>query len=301
MDGRRHGHGHGGLHRRIGARVSVPVVAGALALVMTLGVAAAPAASAQPRTGAAAASPICVSAEHPRLAARMSSQIAAALRGRRSVVGLAVQDEGLDVSCRFHAGWRFYAASVIKVTIISALLRKIGGPAHLSKAQRSLAWQMITESNNNAATALWNQTGHAALQRFLNLAKMTHTVLSPAWGLTRITAQDELTLLRLLTGRGTVLTPRGRSYVLWLMAHVIASQRWGVPAGAPARVTVHVKNGWLGYPTNSDWNINSLGAFTGSHLGWQTAVLTTGNRNMTYGIDTIQPAARVINRDLANF
>lgn len=297
MDGRRHG--RDGLCRRIGARATVPAVAGTLALAMTLGVAAAPSASAQPRI--AAASAICVSAAHPKLAARMSTQIAAALRGRRSVVGLAVQDEGLDVSCRLHSGRRFYAASVIKVTIISALLRKIGGPAHLSKAQRSLAWRMITESDNNAATALWNQTGHAALQRFLNLAKMTHTGLSPAWGLTRITAQDELTLLRLLASRGTVLTPRSRSYILWLMAHVIASQRWGVPAGAPGRVTVHVKNGWLGYPSNSDWNINSIGVFTGSHLGWQTAVLTTGNRNMTYGIDTIQPAARVINRDLANF
>jgi hypothetical protein len=64
---------------------------------------------------------------------------------------------------------------------------------------------------------------------------------------------------------------------------------------------VHVKNGWLPYPTGSDWRINSIGAFTGSDIGWQTAVLTTDNPSMAYGIDTIQAAARVINRDLANF
>jgi Beta-lactamase enzyme family len=290
-----------GLSRRVGARAAAPVAAAALALILALGAAGAPPASARPLARDTAAAAICVSKPHPRLAARMSAQIAAALRGRRSVVGLAVEDEGLGVSCRLDASWRFYAASVIKATIISALLRKIGGPSHLTKAQRSLAWEMITESDNNAATKLWNQTGHAALQRFLDLAKMTHTVLSTAWGLTRITAQDELTLLRLLTGPGTVLTLASRRYVLYLMAHVIAAQRWGVPAGAPAKVTVHVKNGWLPYPTGSDWRINSIGAFTGTHLGWQTAVLTTNNPSMDYGVDTIQAAARVINRDLANF
>ena len=37
----------------------------------------------------------------------------------------------------------------------------------------------------------------------------------------------------------------------------MAGQRWGVPAGAPGKVTVHVKNGWLPYPVH--WHINSIG------------------------------------------
>jgi hypothetical protein len=81
------------------------------------------------------------------------------------------------------------------------------------------------------------------------------------------------------------------------MAHVIASQRWGVPAGAPAGVTVHVKNGWLPYP-GSTWEINSLGIFTTKHRVYLMAVLTYDNPSMTYGIDTIQGAAKVMHKDL---
>ncbi len=77
------------------------------------------------------------------------------------------------------------------------------------------------------------------------------------------------------------------------MANVIASQRWGVPAGAPNTVMVHVKNGWLPYPGN-DWVINSVGIFTTKHRTYTIAMLTYGNPSMAYGIDTIESAAEVI-------
>jgi beta-lactamase class A len=262
-----------------------------------LGLAAAPLASAQ----AAAAPPVCVSAAHPKLAAEMSADIARALRGRRSVAGLAAADPGLGLSCALDAGEHFDAASAIKVTILSALLLKKGGPGYLTAAQRSLAYAMITQSSNGAADALWAQVGISGMQRFLDQAGMTHTVLNAAWGLSGLTAADELTLLRLLTSPGSVLTTASRSYVLSLMARVIPSERWGTPAGVGAGITVHVKNGWLPYPTGRDWHINSLGAFAGPGTAYQMAILTSGNPSMGYGIDTIQDAARVINTDIAQF
>jgi beta-lactamase class A len=286
--------------RRRRTRALTPLLAMSLALSAMLAAAVAQPASAQ-AASARAASPICFSAAHPRLAARMSSGIMAALRGRRSLVGLTFADTSLRVTCKVNRGGHFYAASVIKVTIISALLEKIGGSSHLTTAQRSLAWSMITESSNNSATKLWNEVGLRGMQRFLNLAGMTHTELNAAWGLTQITAQDELTLLRLLTSTGHVLTAASRSYVLWLMAHVVSAQRWGVSAGAPAGVTVHIKNGWLPYPSGSNWRINSIGAFTGPHVNYLITALSSQNPSMAYGIDTIQAAARVINRDLAEF
>ena len=82
---------------------------------------------------------------------------------------------------------------------------------------------------------------------------------------------------------------------------VIPSERWGTPAGVGAGITVHVKNGWLPYPTGRDWHINSLGAFAGPGTAYQMAILTSGNPSMGYGIDTIQGAARVINTDIAQF
>jgi beta-lactamase class A len=293
------------------ARARVRAVAPAFALALTLGgtlaASVASPASAQAASAQAASarfeapSPVCFSAAHPKLAARLSNGIMAALRGRRSLVGLTFADTDLRVTCKVNRGGHFYAASVIKVTIISALLEKIGGPSHLTAAQRSLAWSMITESDNNSATKLWNEVGLPGMQRFLDLAGMTHTELNAAWGLTRITAQDELTLLRVLTSTGKVLSTASRSYVLRLMTHVISTQRWGVSEGAPSGVTVHIKNGWLPYPTGSDWRINSIGAFTGPHINYLIAALTSQNPSMEYGIDTIQAAARVINRDLAEF
>jgi beta-lactamase class A len=268
-----------------------------LAAAIGLGLAAAPAAAAQAAAGPA----ICVSAAHPKLAAQMSADIARARGGRRSSAGLAAADPALGLACKLNAGGHFDAASAIKVTILSALLLKEDGAARLTARQRSLAHAMITQSSNSAADALWAQVGLAGMHRFLNRAGMTHTVLNSAWGLSGLTAADELTLLRLLTSPGPVLAPGSRDYVLALMAQVIPSQRWGTPAGAGAGITVHVKNGWLPYPTGRDWHVNSLGAFAGPGTAYQLAILTSGNPSMAYGVTTIEDAARVINRDIAQF
>jgi hypothetical protein len=94
-----------------------------------------------------------------------------------------------------------------------------------------------------------------------------------------------------------VLNTASRNYALNLMAHVISSQRWGVPAGAPARLTVHVKNGWLPRATHG-WRIHSIGCFTGPGGGYSIAVLTENNPSMAYGVATVEAIARVVNRDL---
>jgi hypothetical protein len=104
-------------------------------------------------------------------------------------------------------------------------------------------------------------------------------------------------LLKLLTSRNSVLTGKSRDYVLALMARVVSSQRWGVTAGAPASVTGHVKNGWLPLQTHG-WRINSIGSFSGHGRDYMIVMLTMDNPTMAYGIDTIQGAAEVINREL---
>jgi Beta-lactamase enzyme family len=230
----------------------------------------------------------------------MAAGITAALRGRSSVVGLAVDDRRTGVSCVLHPGWHFASASVVKVTILGALLHKLKVEhRYLTKAQVTLTTEMITESDNAAASALWAEVGRYSLQRFLDLAHMDHTRLGPGgyWGLTQITAHDELTLLELLTHKNKVLDKASRDYALYLMAHVIPAQRWGVTAGAPADVTVHVKNGWLPLPAHG-WHINSIGSFSGHGRNYMIVVLTADNPTMTYGVETIQGAAEVINRDL---
>lgn len=279
-------------------RIATLAVAGVLTAGVTAGLAVAPGASALAST-ATTSGQICVSKAHPRLAARLSERITGALRGRLGAMGLAAADAKLGLTCALNPRTHFHAASVMKATIISALLLKKGGVRHLTSSDRSLAWRMITESDNNAANALFSETG-GGTQRFLNRARMNQTVIDYAhWGLTQITAHDELTLLKLLSNPGRVLSTPSRRYVLYLMAHVEAGQRWGVTAGAPAKVTVHVKNGWLPDPTL--WEINSIGVFTGKGITYQIAMLTSGNPSMDYGIDTIQGACKYLNWNLAAF
>ena len=271
-----------------------------LTVALSLGAATATATAATTAKQAKAAGTICWSGPHPKLAARISRGVLAALHGRSSVVSVKVDDTVHHVICDYHQDRQYYSASVVKATILAALLRKLMGEnRYLSSAQQALAKEMITESSNSAASALWAEVGRHSLQHFLKLAKMKQTVLGPGgyWGLTVITAHDEMLLLNLLTSKNSVLDAPSRTYELSLMARVIPSQRWGVPAGAPADVTVHVKNGWLPYP-GKDWHINSIGSFSGHHRNYMIVVLTAGNPSMTYGVDTVQDIAEVINRDL---
>ncbi len=261
--------------------------------------AAGPAAAA--RAVASAPAAICTSAtrKHHKVAARMSRGIAAALAGRSSVVGLAVADTRTGVTCKFHQRRHFHSASIVKVVILGALLRHLMvRHRFLSPEQVTLTTEMITESSNAAATRLWDELGRRRLQRFLDLAKMTHTTLGPGgyWGLTRATAHDELLLLKVLKSKDSVLDRTSRRYALSLMARVIGSQRWGVTAGAPDDMTAHLKNGWLPDPVR--WVINSIGIFTGHHRNYRIVVLTRDNPDMTYGVDTIQHVAEIINHEL---
>jgi hypothetical protein len=233
------------------------------------------------------------------LAARMAGDITARLRYRTGEIGLNLTDSQTGVTCWYHSTEHFYAASVIKVTILSALMHKAQlQDRKLTETELKQAWLMITQSDNAAANYLWFDVGHYYLQRFLDLAKMRQTELDwGAWGLTLITAHDEMLLLDLITGANPVLDQASRIYIRYLMHHVTAEQRWGVPAGAPGDLIWHVKNGWLPYP-GSAWEINSIGTFTSTHRAYLIAMLTYGNPSMAYGIDTIQNAAEVIHARL---
>ncbi|WP_406494291.1 class A beta-lactamase-related serine hydrolase [Streptomyces sp. NBC_00846] len=275
--------------RRAQAALSAALAAGVIAPVAF---GAAPAAAATPTVS-------CTSGK-AGLAAKLSKDIAAAIEGRKSTTAVALYDRTTRTNCSLRATTRYDSASVVKATVLAALLwdnKKHN--RYLTQREINLATAMITKSDNNATTSLWKQLGVTKVKAFLKAAGMTHTVPGSGgyWGLTQITAQDELRLLTLLTAKNSVLSDNARAYELGLMRKVISSQRWGTPAGAPSGVTVQVKNGWLPRATHG-WRVHSIGAFTGKGHDYAITVLTQDNKTMNDGINTIQAVARAVHKDL---
>jgi Beta-lactamase enzyme family len=189
---------------------------------------------------------------------------------------------------------------VVKVTILAALLYWKKSPTSLTSKEKYEATLMIEQSDNAAATYLWNDVGHTRLNQFIAAATMTETELNSGgyWGLSLITARDELQQMRLLTEHNSVLSDSSRGYELSLMNHVVSYERWGVPTGAPSGSTVHVyvKNGWLNDPVL--WVINTIGAVEGHGRDYKMAILTYDNPGESYGIITVDAIAKVVNSDL---
>jgi beta-lactamase class A len=253
-----------------------------------------------PAHASAPSSAICTApTKYASLATKLSKDIAAAIRGRSGYIAIRVEDVRTGVECRYNEGHRSHSASVVKATILAALLYwRQHTHTSLTSTEKHDATLMIEYSDNNAATYLWNDVGHTRLNQFIKAATMTETELNSDgyWGLSEITARDELQLMRLLTEHNSVLTDSSRTYELNLMNHVVSYERWGVPAGAPSGLTVYVKNGWLNDPVL--WVINSIGAIEGHGRDYKMAILTYGNPGEQYGIDTVQAIAEAANHDL---
>jgi hypothetical protein len=257
-------------------------------------------AAATPAAAATAPTVSCTSAK-AGLAAKLQKDIAAALAYRKGTIAVGLYDRSTNTTCTLRPSTAYDSASVVKVTVLATLLwdaKKHN--RYLTDREASLARAMITRSDNTATSTLWKQLGLTKIRGFLAAAGMTQTKpgANGYWGLTQITVTDEQKLLKLITARNTVLSDNSRAYILKLMGQVISSQRWGTPYGAPAGVSVHVKNGWLPRATYG-WRVHSVGTFKGDGHDYMMTVLTHGNSTMNYGVTTIQGVAKVIHRDLA--
>ncbi|WP_408997339.1 serine hydrolase [Streptomyces acidiscabies] len=230
------------------------------------------------------------------LAAKVRAGIVEALEGRRGTVAVVVHDRGSRTWCALRSAYAFDAASVVKVTVLGALLWDTQRDERgLTEREKELAASMITRSGNSATNVLWNQLGVQKVRGFLKAAKMTQTEPNPYgyWGLTQITARDQQRLTGLLVQENDVLDAASRSYMLELMGKVVKSQRWGVSKGAPGSVRVHIKNGWL-QRASLGWRVHSSGVFVGGGQTYSITVFTHGNASMKYGVATIERVARAV-------
>ena len=259
----------------------------------------------------AAAAAATASSPAPRSAAShhdpLGSAAASYVSRRDGVVLAAVYDLRTGQTWQFGQGQPQDEASVVKLDVLETLLAERGrSGTDLSAGDQTLAEQMIEDSDNDAATSLWDEVGGAGgIRSFNTSAGLADTVPSacvncpgfpwPGWGLTTTIPGDQLTLLRTLVEPNSLLTNAERSYALSLMENVTPDQRWGVSGGVPVQATVALKNGWLPLnSTNNNWQINSVGWISGSGRDYLIAVLTTGNPTEQYGIDTIDQLAAMV-------
>ena len=227
------------------------------------------------------------------------------LAGRSGTVLAAVYDVRTGQSWRLGDGPAQDEASVVKVDILETLLSASDGTG-LSSDDQGLAEQMIEDSDNDAATSLWDTAGGTAgLAAYNDRVGLTRTTPSacvvcvdfpwPGWGLTTTVPYDQITLLKQLIKPGPLLTAAERQYALSLLENVTPDQAWGVSGGVPAGVTVALKNGWLPLnDDNTDWQINSEGWVSGDGRDYLISVLTTGNPTEQYGINTINGLSSLI-------
>jgi Beta-lactamase enzyme family len=238
-----------------------------------------------------------------------TAAITSYLARRAGVVAAAVYDLATRQLWTMGPGTPQAEASVVKVDILETLLTQQGSDG-LSGTDQALAQSMIEDSDNDSATDLWDAVGGASgIRSFDAKVGLADTVPSPCvecagfawpgWGLTTTTPADQIVLLRQIAMPGGLLSAAQRGYVAQLMENVTPSQRWGVCAGVPAQVTVALKNGWLPLTeAGTDWQVNSVGWVSGLGRDYLIAVLSTGNPNEQYGIDTIDQLSGAIWRRL---
>jgi hypothetical protein len=209
---------------------------------------------------------------------------------RSGRVSAAVFDATTGATYSYNASAQHMTASIVKVAILGTLLGQAQN-AHrsLTTTERSLATLMIKQSDNNAATTLWNEIGQGpGVKVFMNRVGMPSTTPGSdgLWGLTSTNAPDQVHLVRIVACPNVVLSDASRAYAESLMRAVTPSQKWGVSAGVAAGTTVALKNGWL--PHTDGWVINSIGHVRGGSRDYVIAVLQSGDPGMSYGITTVE-------------
>ncbi|MEJ2579097.1 MAG: serine hydrolase [Kineosporiaceae bacterium] len=229
----------------------------------------------------------------------LQDRLAEAVASTPTRLAVTVYDWQTGSWCDFRGSTRFEAASVIKATTVATLLWQAENQDR-EPSSTELAWaeDAITVSDNDAETALWESVGGASgVQSFLTAAGMkdTRPGADGFWGLSQVTADDQVRLLQQLAHSG-VLNEDHRHQELSLMRQVTLSQRWGVPTNAPEGSNVAVKNGWLS--GTDGWHVNTIGYISGDECEYAVAVLSDRSTTMEMGIASVETVAQAVHTTL---
>jgi Beta-lactamase enzyme family len=169
-----------------------------------------------------------------------------------------------------------WASSTPKLALATSLLeRSRAGEITLDATARQQLAAMLAVSDDNAADALWDRYGGAALlPRFRDRYGMTGATFVPGfpqrWGFIKVSAPD---LRRLMTYVLTRTDAEDRAYLVQALRTTGPIQHWGVWAAGPAQ-HAGAKDGWS---IESDggtkhWCTSSVG-FAGAGERYVVAVM----------------------------
>lgn len=282
-----------------GTAAAAPAAAASSSAADSSSASASPSPSASASASAAASASASASATATKdPATALADAVADTVSDDDKHVSVAVEDLSSGTTASYNVSDDYVTASIIKVDILSTLLyndQREG--SSLSSSQRSLATAMIENSDNDAASALYDDAGGSSGITAANKAfGLTDTEIDDsAFGDTTTTASDQMRLLRQVFTSDSKLTAANRGYIQNLMSHVETDQRWGVSAGADdsseSAGDYMLKNGWLPRSATNLWEINSIGEVEHDGHAYLVAVLSRDNTSMDSGISVIEKVA----------
>ncbi len=221
------------------------------------------------------------------------------LRTRTGRTALAVVDSegrltGVNVNEQFITG------SVVKAMLLVAYLRRLNamGQHDVDSYSNSVLYPMINVSDNDAATECWSIVGNAGLYAVARAAGMTHFSVDAtaswggSWGAALIAAADQA---RFFFEMDSLIPREFVGYANFLLSTIAGNESWGIPAIArPLGYTVYFKAGWR--PSPDVFLVHQIARMVGHHHTFSIAVMTDGDPDMSYGIQTIQGVSAALLR-----
>jgi hypothetical protein len=172
-------------------------------------------------------------------------------------------------------------ASMIKAWIGADYLRRAAtaGDTPSQTRMRQLTI-MIRDSDNAAASALWNVVGGgASTKRMIKMCDLTDSKSHSNWSNTRLSPRDVARLGACIED-GRAAGPRWTSWLLKEMRLVRGVGNFGIRKAFPAAVakTIAIKNGWVTRDAVGEWHVNCLAIGD----GWTMGVMTQYPASLGY-------------------
>ncbi len=201
-----------------------------------------------------------------------------------------VTTEGREYGIRMHD--QFITGSVVKAMLLVAYLRRLDamGQHSIDTTSNSILYPMINVSDNNAATECWSIVGNSGLYAVARAAGMTdfsvdtNATWGSQWGAALLSAADQA---KFFFEMDSLIPKEFVGYARYLLSTIAAYESWGIPAVAqPYGYQVFFKGGWR--PSPDVYLVHQVARLERHRRTFAIAVMTDGDPDMGYGIDTIQ-------------